>query len=55
MNRESFERHRRYIAENPVKAGLVDSPEIYPFCYGFLARVKADSRAAQQGLKPASV
>ena len=55
MNRESFETHRKYIAENPVKAGLVHSPERYPFCYGYLAKLKAQARAAQQGLKPSSV
>jgi len=27
VGRENFERHRMYIAENPVKAGLVDSPD----------------------------
>jgi putative transposase len=64
MNRESFETHRTYIAENPVKAGLVDSPEFYPFCFRYLAKLKAaikaeskaiETTAAQQGLKPASV
>jgi putative transposase len=29
-NRESFVQHREYIATNPVKAGLVDSPEKFP-------------------------
>ncbi len=55
MNRDNFETHRRYIAENPLKAGLVDSAEIYPFCYGYLAKSKAQARQAQQGLKPSSV
>jgi putative transposase len=27
LHDESFERHRAYIANNPVKAGLVDTPE----------------------------
>jgi len=45
-NRESYQAHREYIAQNPVKAGLVDSPEKYPYCFAFLARQKA------QGLKP---
>jgi hypothetical protein len=26
---------------NPVKAGLVDSPEQYPYCFEFLANKKA--------------
>jgi len=55
MNRDNFDTHRRYIAENPVKAGLVDSAEIYPFCYGYLAKSKAQAHQAQQGLKPSSV
>jgi putative transposase len=40
-DRESFLRHREYIAENPVKAGLADSPEGFPHCYTFLAKQKA--------------
>jgi putative transposase len=43
---ESWKQHRRYIAENPVKAGLCDSPDQYPFCFTYLARQKA------RGLKP---
>jgi putative transposase len=39
--RESFLQHRRYIAENPVKTGLVDVPEKFPYCFTFLARRKA--------------
>jgi len=41
MDRESFLQHRQYIAMNPVKAGLVDSPDLYPFCFEFLARRKS--------------
>jgi putative transposase len=37
----SFSRYREYIAQNPVKAGLVDSPEQYPYCFSFLAKKKA--------------
>jgi len=37
----SFENHRRYIAENPVKAGLVSAPEEYPWLYENLVREKA--------------
>lgn len=40
-NTESFLQHREYIAANPVKAGLVDSPEQFPHCFTFLARKKA--------------
>ena len=38
---ESFLRCREYIAENPVKAGLVDSPEKYPYCFAYLANKKS--------------
>ncbi len=42
MNNQGFESHRTYIAENPVKAGLAATTEEYPFCFGFLARKKAE-------------
>ena len=45
MNRENFEAHREYIAENPVKAGLVATADEFPFCYRFLANRKAEERA----------
>jgi putative transposase len=48
-DRRSFEEHRRYIAENPVKAGLVASAEMFPFSFIYLAKRK------QQGLKPESM
>jgi putative transposase len=31
LNRSSFLKHRKYIEQNPVEAGLVDSPEKYPY------------------------
>ena len=40
LGQESFAQHRAYIAENPVKAGLVDLAEKYPYCFEFLARKK---------------
>jgi putative transposase len=40
-DRESFLQHRKYIAENPIRAGLVDSPEKFPYCFTYLARRKA--------------
>ena len=40
----SFNEHRAYIANNPVKAGLVDVPENYPYCFESLARKKAETR-----------
>ena len=42
MNRQAFEAHRTYIAENPVKAGIAASSEEYPFCLRSLARKKTD-------------
>jgi len=41
LGSESLAQHREYIAMNPVKAGLVDSPEKYPYCFQFLAKKKA--------------
>ena len=46
---QSFSKHRAYIVQNPVKAGLVDSAEQWPYCYSYLAKKKA------QGLKPSSL
>ena len=45
-DQESFLLHREYIVQNPVKAGLVDTAEQYPYRYTYLAKKKA------QGLKP---
>ena len=39
-DQESFLRHREYIAWNPVKAGLADSAESFPYCFAYLARKK---------------
>ncbi len=47
-DRKSYLRHREYMAQNPVQAGLVDSPEKFPYCFTYLAKQKA------QGLKPAN-
>ncbi len=46
MNRESFEAHCRYIADNPVKAGLVGSSEEFKFCFRYLAKMKAANKNA---------
>jgi putative transposase len=40
-DRESFLQHREYIAQNPVKARLVDSAERFPYCFTYLAGQKA--------------
>jgi putative transposase len=42
LNKQNFEAHRAYIAENPIKAGLAESTEEYPFCFRILARKKMD-------------
>jgi putative transposase len=39
-DRASFLAHREYIYNNPVKRGLVDSPEKYPYCSLYLKRKK---------------
>jgi REP-associated tyrosine transposase len=44
LGRKSFDEYRVYIANNPVKAYLVDSPEKYPYCFDSLARKKAETR-----------
>jgi putative transposase len=44
-DRRSFLQHREYIAQNPVKAGLVDAPERFPFCFTYLAVRKAGAKA----------
>jgi putative transposase len=41
LGQESMIQHREYIAMNPVKAGLADSPEKYPYCYQHLAKKKS--------------
>ena len=40
-DQQGFVRHREYIAANPVKAGLAESPEAYPYCFANLAKRKA--------------
>jgi putative transposase len=47
-DRQSFLRYRHYIAENPVKAGLVDSPEKFPYCFTYLAKQKAAGAKARE-------
>ncbi len=40
-DQESFRQHREYIAQNPVKARLTNSPEMFPYSYAYLVKVKA--------------
>jgi putative transposase len=44
---QSFLQHREYIVQNPVKAGLVDIAEQYPYGYTYLAKKKAQGLKAQ--------
>jgi putative transposase len=41
----SFAKHREYIAQNPVKRGLVSEPEEYPYCFNYLAARKTGAKA----------
>jgi putative transposase len=43
MDRESFLKHKAYIDNNPVKAGLADAPGKWPYCSLFLRKAKARS------------
>ncbi len=36
----SIERYQRYIAQNPLKAGLAEKVDEYPYCFGYLAEKK---------------
>jgi putative transposase len=49
-DRESFLKHREYIAQNPVTAGLARTPESYPFCYAHLVLKKRAGAKAQSHL-----
>jgi len=40
-DQESYARHREYIAQNPVRRGLVGTAEEFPFCFNYLVRLKA--------------
>lgn len=58
----SFDNHRHYMALNPVKAGLVSTPEDFPWLFANLVRQKAQAEqlgvvllsrwAVRRGLKP---
>lgn len=47
MNRESFVRHREYIAQNPVKAGLAAAADEFPHCFRYLAKKRAEARISR--------
>ncbi len=43
----NFARHREYITNNPVKAGLAASPGEFPYCFTYLAKQKAAGAKAR--------
>jgi putative transposase len=47
VDEQSFQQHRKYIEDNPVKAGLASSPEEYPFGSAYLKRQKRAEAKAQ--------
>ena len=46
-DRSSFAQHREYIAQNPVRSGLVSKPEDWFYCYSTLAKEKAKKLASR--------
>jgi putative transposase len=51
---QSFQRHREYIENNPVKAGLANAPDEYPFGTAYLKKQK-HAGAKAQGLLESSI
>jgi putative transposase len=47
MNKQNLETHRAYIAENPVKAGIVTSADEFPYCYQYLAKKKVETNISR--------
>ena len=45
LDHASLQNHREYIAQNPVKAGLVDSPEKFRWSYIYLAAQRSGAKA----------
>ena len=43
LDRKSFLAHKKYIDENPVKAGLAKSAEEYPYCSAYFRKKKKAS------------
>jgi len=41
LDRKSYLAHKKYIDENPVKAGLAKSAEEYPYCSAYFRKKKA--------------
>jgi putative transposase len=49
LDERSFQQHREYIDNNPVKAGLANSPEEYPFGTAYL-KMQKHAGAKARGL-----
>ncbi len=49
VDEESFQRHREYIDNNPVRAGLAGSPEEFPYGSAYLKKRK---RAGAEARSP---
>jgi len=47
LDDQSFEQHRQYIENNPVKAGLANTPEAYLFGTAYLKKQKHAGVKAQ--------
>jgi putative transposase len=43
MDRKSYLAHKKYIDENPVKAGLAKTAEEYPYCSAYFRKKKKAS------------
>jgi putative transposase len=51
VDEQSFQLHREYIDKNPVKAGLANSPEDYPYGSAYLKKRKRAGAEAQSHLR----
>ena len=54
VDQESSLKHREYIDQNPVRAGLASTPDAYPFGSAYLKKLKragAEARVEVQGLR----
>ena len=47
LDRKSFLKHRKYVEQNPVKAGLADSPEKFPYGSAYYKQQKRSGAKAQ--------
>jgi putative transposase len=54
LHRESYDQHREYIAQNPVREGLVDSPEKFPYCFTYMAEQKRAGAKSPVKAQPSS-